>query len=562
MTEVPLAHLIAPSGAVKGAERLYSRSGALERLPAEISAGGKLDLGAHFNMLPAGTYRESAGMKGLFLELDFEGDLKVSVRHLNLSGDPSEEAFDAVPGKKTGICPDGDLIAVSLSSAGGAVLRSGTFIGEFPEARPVHLAHVVCTYRREDDAKAKHDLIARFLRDRPEMGPSYRLIIVDSGRTLSADDFPGTEFIPSPNYGGSAGFARGILRALEDPEATDILLNDDDAILEPEMIFRTIAFRSVLLPAYADAAVGGAMLLRDRPLTVHESGAETCGLSVHALKRGTDLGTEEGCLSMCRREPIDYFGWWYADFPRAAFERFGLPLPFFFKMDDAEFGTRLTDMPRITVPGISVWHPSFAASASSRSVYYSSRNSLAAAACRGSLSRDDVRSWYSSVLSETACIRYEHAEALLRAAEDFLRGPDCLFSMFEKGPEDLPDLPPSGSDRLGNGSDIRPSKHIPRWFRFITMNGLMLPPDGDREASPSERRTAMFYRAGRVLYIWDADHAAVCVRDRHRAFEIIRKAGRLRRRMVSSRRKMNDEYSAAFPKYSSAEWWESVFRKD
>ena len=441
MTEVPLAHIIAPSGAVKGTDGLYSRGGALERLPAEIKAGEDLDLGAHFNMLPAGIYRELAGMEDLFLELDFEGDLKVAVRHLSLSGDQTEETFNARSGEKARILADGDLIAVSLSSTGGAVLRSGTFIGGFPGTRPVRLAHIVCTYRREGDVKAKHELIMRFLRDNPEMGPSYRLIIVDSGRTLSAEDLAGAELMPSPNYGGSAGFARGILRALEDPDVSDILLNDDDAVLEPEMIFRTIALRSILLPEYADTAVGGTMLLRDRPLTVHESGAEIRGSSVHALKRGTDLGTEEGCLGICRREPIDYFGWWYADFPRSAFERFGLPLPFFFKMDDAEFGTRLAGMPRTTVPGISVWHPSFAAGISSRSVYYSSRNSMAAAACRGCLNIEDVHAWYVSVLTETACIRYELAEAALRAAEDFLRGPDELFGMFMKGPKDLPDLP-------------------------------------------------------------------------------------------------------------------------
>lgn len=91
------------------------------------------------------------------------------------------------------------------------------------------------------------------------------------------------------------------------------------------------------------------------------------------------------------------------------------------------------------------------------------------------------------------------------------------------------------------------------------MNGLLLPSDGDREASPSERRTALFYRAGRVLYIRDPEHAAVCVRDRHRTMSIIRKAKRLKRRMMSSRREMNDNYSAAFSKYSSAEWWKSVF---
>jgi hypothetical protein len=277
------------------------------------------------------------------------------------------------------------------------------------------------------------------------------------------------------------------------------------------------------------------------------------------LAHGIDVSTQDGCLSLCDSGIPEYFGWWFADFPRTSFERFGLPLPYFYKVDDGEFGSRLAGAPEIPVPGISVWHPSFRLGYTPASVYYSTRNTLATAAIRGKLTKDAIKGFYNDVLCDTACLKYQYAEARLKAAEDFLEGPVEVFESFLDGPEKVPDCEWSDPEELRKELDIRESKERPRWFRFCSMNGLLLSAKGDREASITDRKTAHFYRAGKVLYLRGENRGTICSRDRGRASKDVRAARKMRRRLKSARKMLWNEYAAAFPKYSSKEWWESVF---
>ena len=59
------------------------------------------------------------------------------------------------------------------------------------------------------------------------------------------------------NLGGSGGFSRGMLEALERAESDGVLLLDDDAISEPEAIFRAVRFADA---ASRPIVVGGGML--------------------------------------------------------------------------------------------------------------------------------------------------------------------------------------------------------------------------------------------------------------------------------------------------------------
>ena len=66
------------------------------------------------------------------------------------------------------------------------------------------------------------------------------VFVADNGGTLTESDYPdrGVKVMKNKNVGGTGGFVRCLLEALEDPnkEWTHILFLDDDIRLEPERI--------------------------------------------------------------------------------------------------------------------------------------------------------------------------------------------------------------------------------------------------------------------------------------------------------------------------------------
>ena len=82
------------------------------------------------------------------------------------------------------------------------------------------------------------------------------VFVADNGGTLTESDYPdrGVKVMKNKNVGGTGGFVRCLLEALEDPdkEWTHILFLDDDIRLEPESIYRTYMLYSFI---YRSSAV-------------------------------------------------------------------------------------------------------------------------------------------------------------------------------------------------------------------------------------------------------------------------------------------------------------------
>ena len=74
-----------------------------------------------------------------------------------------------------------------------------------------HLAHVICTYHREKDLQDKLGRIGSFLDKDPDMKEHLGIFVIDNGRTVKDIERGNVRLIGSPNYGGSAGFARGMM---------------------------------------------------------------------------------------------------------------------------------------------------------------------------------------------------------------------------------------------------------------------------------------------------------------------------------------------------------------
>lgn len=93
-------------------------------------------------------------------------------------------------------------------------------------------------------------------------------------------------FFDQANFRGAGGFTRCILEGMHGHGATHVLLLDDNALVEPESVFRAATFFSL---AREEFAVGGAMLDLMRPTWMYQAGASVRPRNMGVGRRGEDL---------------------------------------------------------------------------------------------------------------------------------------------------------------------------------------------------------------------------------------------------------------------------------
>lgn len=557
--EVVIQHIVMPSGIVEEDIPLYNRSSDGRHFPIDLRKGETLDLRSHFNLLPIRKLRENTETGTIFLRLHFKGSVSVLVTTYGPGTETSEDAIIPSDGKCCIIDgSEGDLLGIVITAMTDSVLESGEFLCRPQSRKDVHLAHVICTYRREKELRDKLERIGSFLDKDPDMKEHLGIFIIDNGRTVKDIEKGNVRLIGSPNYGGSAGFARGMMEACRDGKTTHVLLNDDDARLDPEILFRTISFYSLLKDGLSDTMLGGTMLLLDRPCETHESGAVFKGSKPHSLKRHLDLSDISSNEELEREESIDYFGWWYLAIPAETIKKNGYPLPMFYKMDDVEYGLRSPSR-KVTMCGISVWHPSFSSSYSASSTYYAHRNDLVLLACNHILDRRNIDEFMERALLDTACLRYPSTSATMKAIEDFLKGPDTLFRMCLDGPAGIEGYEYGDVGELSIG--LRPGKETRAGFGFrkYTLNGLLLPSSGDIITDFDNMQTKDFYCVDKALYVVDEKKGTLCKRSLTKAIFQTIGLHILKRKLIRNMERLNEEYGRASAHYSSEENWKELF---
>jgi galactofuranosylgalactofuranosylrhamnosyl-N-acetylglucosaminyl-diphospho-decaprenol beta-1,5/1,6-galactofuranosyltransferase len=306
---------------------------------------------------------------------------------------------------------------------------------------------VVPTFRREDDATAQ----ARAFAAMPFVG---RVLVIDQGGTLAGhapfaelvrenrardhDRAARIELIEQPNLGGSGGYARGMLAALEDPSQA-VFLSDDDALISEESLRRLLTFQAL---AEAPTILGTGLLDAASPATAptllteseHVERTTFFWRAADGMHGPLDLAgtTPADWDALLPRTAADYTGWWGTLLPPGAIGTLGLPAPFFLKWDDAEYGLRASALGYSTMvlPGASVTHPSWDAyrTQMSWSARILHRNRLATAAAHGAgrgVLADSLAHQLKHVLSGL------HLTARLwdEGARAALAGPDAWLGM-------------------------------------------------------------------------------------------------------------------------------------
>ncbi len=346
-----------------------------------------------------------------------------------------QELFLDVPPPRFPSCEQGAVHFDLRARGGPLVLHEGEWQAAGARPRDVGLVACYCTFDRADALLAN----LRALLEDPEVAARLlRIVVIDQGHA-KVKDHPGWAALPrlagekvrlveQDNYGGAGGFTRGILEARRVPGAGHVLLMDDDAVTEPESVLRAASFLAL---ARQDLAVGGQMLDALRPRELYELTAEVHPdrLAPARAVGGFRLDRPGALAALRRAHTTRYNGWWFMAFPLTLIDRVGLPLPFFIRCDDIEFGCRLNraGVPIAPLPGVGVWHEPFYLKERGWQNYYEFRNMLALCALHFPRpARQLVAAFLRRLFKRLLTHDYAEAWLLCEAVRDYCRGPTIL----------------------------------------------------------------------------------------------------------------------------------------
>lgn len=387
--------------------------------------------------------------------------------------------------------------------------NSVTIHGTQDPQRDVHLAIIICTFHKEPYIKKN---LQALLTSDDFLSSNSKIFVVDNASSLNLETNERLRYIAQNNFGGAGGFTRGLIEARAEERFTHYLFMDDDIELDPDMITRT---RALLSYRSREFSICGAMLALNAKNKVSELGSIFFNNKMSAASEPLyqDRNLDKGLLDEISKPfPFDYGGWWFFCFSNESVEQNGLPFPFFIRGDDVEYGLRLKEnrTPNFTLPGIGVWHETFAAKTAPWLLYFRFRNYFIISVLYGSLisSYRQALKFLMTIFGYLLVYDYNMAEIQLNALEGVLIGSSDI------GPYSSPDFKKEITLKLreldqqdikGNFSqDIyqRASK-INLFKKAVTLNGHLLS-GTSREIKidfPDWRRRALKSGMGRGNYV-------------------------------------------------------------
>lgn len=453
-------------------------------------------------------WKKYTSIKKVKLVLNITGECEVIYAGYSLPMyNPEKKIFDKTKGKYSGdsqvefVFPDNDeqILGFEIRCLSNCILNKAWYETEVDEdeINTVELSIATTTCKKEEFIKKNiKNLYEELFLQENDIGEHLNVHIVDNGRTLKEDDFPKHERIQlhsNKNVGGSGGFARGMIESIyQVPEATNVLLMDDDVLILSESIYRTYMLLRLQKEEYKDAFINGAMLYYEDKNCQHED------IGTISDKGRFSPRKPRYCMTILK-DVLDnerwfpnvdnqYGAWWYCCIPMNMIKRNGLPLPLFIRGDDAEYGLRCK--PKfITMNGICIWHMGFTAKYNaSFDLYQTVRNLFIAKSTTGVLKNVDLIWDYSHKFRiELMRFNYDAAELLIKAMKDYLKGPsfisnDCGEKIMKENAnknEQLQSLEKFEFDNLDLGSVFNdvPRGKFKRILYGITYNGQRFVPD-------------------------------------------------------------------------------------
>ena len=603
-----------------------------DRTTLTVPEGQEVSFETYFNAFPASYWRRWSQLDRVVLSLDIQGAATISVYRSKHDGVRISVTNVEVADQHVEIplplknFEDGGWLWFDITAESDATVTNAAWCADqAPQEQVLHdattippqpkqVAVGIPTFNRSRDAvNALHALAE----DPVVEACISHVLMPDQGNQHPADepDFAEAQaalgdklrIFPQGNLGGSGGYSRIMYEGLNNTDAPFILYMDDDIAIEPDSIVRAVqAARYARTPIL----VGGQMLnLQDRAQlrTTGEAVDRSTfmwGAAEHAVYDHDFskyplgyVGTQEEELdprkttsrALHRRIDVDYNGWWMNLFPRAVAEQLGLPLPLFIKWDDTEYALRAKEAgyPTVTWPGVAIWHMAWADKddAIDWQAYFHLRNRLIVAAMYGPDKADGIlRNMLKSTYKHIMCMEYSTMAIQVEAMQDFLKGPDQLFSILESS---LPriqeirkqypdaqvigsaaDLPaPTGAPGVPTrniGGRLAKVKKIP--WALKALRHQFTTEDRAHWDAPQLNLTAeeaRWYTLARVdsATVSTAGGTGVAFRKRDKATSdaLLKQTKELQAQIKERWADLQSEYRAAMPRLTSHEEWGKIF---
>ena len=590
------------------------RAHAPTRTTLEIGTESEVSFATYFNAFPASYWRRWSILESVVLRVELVGSARVDVYRSKATGaritvggsavSSGDSGKPAVAEFEIGIDPfeDGGWIWFDITTNSPVTVHSAGWYA--PQAAPgrANVAVGIPTFNRPADCVSA---LAALTSD-PLVDEVVSAVIVTDQGTKKAKDHPGfaeaaaalgnrLSVHDQPNLGGSGGYSRVMYEALKNTDCEQILFMDDDSRIEPDSILRALALNRF---AKVPTLVGGQMLNLQEPSHLHVMGEmvdQENFMWTGAVNTEYDhnfakypLNDEEQPRSrlLHRRIDVDYNGWWMCMIPRSVAEELGQPLPLFIKWDDADYGLRAGEhgYPTVTLPGAAIWHMAWSDKddAIDWQAYFHLRNRLVVAALHwdGNIT-GLLASHLKATLKHLLCLEYSTVAIQNKAMDDFLAGPEHIFSILESAlPEvramrqEYPDavvLPSAASLPTPSDKRWRKKVHIPTSPLAIALRvsrgafHQLRPHDPEHHVRPQinvATQDARWFSLCNVdgVTVTTADGRGVVYRqrDREKMLELLRESLKRQARLARKFNRMRKVYRNALPGLSSKQKWETV----
>jgi galactofuranosylgalactofuranosylrhamnosyl-N-acetylglucosaminyl-diphospho-decaprenol beta-1,5/1,6-galactofuranosyltransferase len=584
------------------------------RTTLEIGAESEVSFATYFNAFPASYWRRWSILESVVLRVELTGSARIDVYRSKATGaritvggteaSSADTDTPAVTEFEIGLDPfeDGGWIWFDITTDTKVTVHSaGWYAPTAAPGRP-HVAVGIPTFNRPTDCV---NALAALTSD-PLVDNVISAVIVSDQGTDKAKDHPGfaaaaaalgnrLSIHDQPNLGGSGGYSRVMYEALKNTDCEQILFMDDDIRIEPDSILRALALNRF---AKVPTLIGGQMLNLQEPSHLHVMGEMVDSenfMWTNAVNTEYDhnfakysLNDEEEYRSrlLHRRIDVDYNGWWMCMIPRQVAEELGQPLPLFIKWDDADYGLRAGEhgYPTVTLPGAAIWHMAWSDKddAIDWQAYFHLRNRLVVAAMHwdGNVT-GLIASHFKATCKHLLCLEYSTVAIQNKAMDDFLAGPEHIFSILESALPDVKKMRAQYPDAVVLASATAlPTPSDKRWRKKIKIptsplaiswrlaRGVahqLTPHDPEHHRRPQinvATQDARWFSLSKVdgVTVTTADGRGVVYRQRDRAkmFELLRES--LKRQALLARKfnRMRKVYRGALPVLSSKQKWESV----
>ena len=590
------------------------RAHAPTRTELEIGAESEVSFATYFNAFPASYWRRWSTLESVVLRVELSGSARVDVyrskatgARITVGGAPIASGADGGPAVvefEIELTPfeDGGWIWFDITTNAQSTLHSAGWYAPVEAPGRANVAVGIPTFNRPSDCV---NALAALTSD-PLVDKVISAVIVSDQGTKKAKDHPDFAAAAAalgdrlsihnqPNLGGSGGYSRVMYEALKNTDCEQILFMDDDIRVEPDSILRALALNRF---AKTPTLVGGQMLNLQEPSHLHVMGEmvdSTNFMWTNAVNTEYDhnfakypLNDEEEYRSrlLHRRVDVDYNGWWMCMIPRRVAEELGQPLPLFIKWDDADYGLRAGEhgYPTVTLPGAAIWHMAWSDKddAIDWQAYFHLRNRLVVAALHwdGSV-KGLLASHLKATIKHLLCLEYSTVAIQNKAMDDFLAGPEHIFSILESALPDVRAMREQFPDAVVLPSATTlPTPSDKRWRKKVSIpvgpvaiswrlgRGLLhqlTAHDPEHHRRPQVNvatQDARWFSLSRVdgVTVTTADGRGVVFRQRDRAkmFELLRES--LKRQALLGRKfnRMRREYRAALPTLTSTQKWETV----